>query len=80
MMIDMHAHWKPSEVADALRARCAKEHECGNDDVDDRGGSNGTSSAGLIDHTKLLRMRKKTNGVAIRDAVRLYHSEWAEVT
>ena len=21
MMIDMHAHWKPSEVADALRAR-----------------------------------------------------------
>ena len=21
MMIDMHAHWKPAEVADALRAR-----------------------------------------------------------
>src|SRR3974377_464031 len=26
MMIDMHAHWKPSEVADALRARTREPH------------------------------------------------------
>src|SRR5579859_4617954 len=25
MMIDMHAHWRPAEVADALRARLGEE-------------------------------------------------------
>src|SRR5205823_13841082 len=26
MMIDMHAHWRPAEVADALRARTREPH------------------------------------------------------
>ena len=35
MMIDMHAHWKPSEVADALRARTREPRiVCGTDGVE----------------------------------------------
>src|ERR1700677_1837434 len=31
-MIDMHAHWKPAEVADALRARAREPRIVRNDD------------------------------------------------
>jgi predicted TIM-barrel fold metal-dependent hydrolase len=32
MMIDMHAHWRPAEVADALRARTSEPHIVRNQD------------------------------------------------
>src|SRR6185369_8845370 len=32
MMIDMHAHWRPAEVADALRARTREPRIVKNDD------------------------------------------------